>query len=800
LKIPIECASKLRIPRCENDVFMKGNGRSLLEDVFVLDLADESGSFCSKLLADLGAKVIKVETPEGDPSRNSPLFFCHNTNKLGIVLDLKSHEGKDALDGLIERADVLVETLSPPRLEALGLSNKRLRRLNPCLIHISITGFGRTGPKRAYRSSDSIASAFGGQTYLSGAPLSPPVKLFGQQSWHTASLFGANAALLGLRKRKSTGKGCHIDLSIQEAIASTLDHVMIDYFHNGEIAERPSDSQREPFTILPCRDGYIQITIFRNWETLLELMNSEGKGESLRGKKWRREAYRQKHRLRILEVVEGWTRNHTKRELFELGQAMQFPWAPVDSPRDVLKSPQLNARRFFVRTVPPEGNRKVSVPGIPYVFSGFSRPPLRPPPLLGEHTRQVLKSLVADPKKGMSRPEEAGARHSSDSRNILSGIRVIDLTRVLSGPYATRILGDFGAEVIKVQSKSTAHGAEQNDSSYFCAWNRNKRSVSLNLNHPEARDIFVKLVAISDVVVENYSPRVMANWGLTYRRLKEVKPDLIMASISAAGQTGPWKDFVGFGPTFHALSGLVSATSRCPGAPAGLGHAYGDIIAGLYAALAIFSSIEHREATGKGQYVDLSAYEALCTLLGPAFVHADSASLPCEDYEAAPCGCYPCMGHDRWCAIAISGEKAWQAFCRIADKPELLSDRFSTPAGRRKDRAELDSLIARWTADHLAETVMLRLQKAGVAAAVVQNAEDLARDSQLAARHFFVSLEHPVLGATFSDRSALWPWREKQTGWRAAPQLGEDNHYVFVELLGHSDASFQSLIEKGVIS
>jgi crotonobetainyl-CoA:carnitine CoA-transferase CaiB-like acyl-CoA transferase len=776
---------------------MKEQSGSLLASICILDLADEQGSFSSKLLADLGAAVIKVESAEGDSSRSTELldrtqpdvsrtglsYFYHNTNKLRVALDLKSSRGKRDLRRLIESA------------------------VNPRLIHLSITGFGRTGPKHPYLSNESVASAFGGHMYLSGTPSGPPMKLFGRQSCYAASLFGANAVLLALRKRKITGQGCHIDLSIQESVASTLDHVMIDYFHNGEISGRQRNGYpNRNFAVLPCRDGLIQITTLWNWETLLQVMDSEGRADGLHEEKWRRKSYREKHTRRLMDMVSEWTRDHTRRELFELGQAMQFPWAPICTLHEVTKSPQLRARRFFVRTALRGGNSILSVPGLPYKFRSYAPPPLQPAPLSGEHTGGVLASLRTGQKQETE--EEAGdpSGHSLRCGKTLRGIRVLDLTRMLSGPYATRILGDFGAEVIKVQSKTTAKGAEQNDTPYFSAWNRNKRSVCLNLERAEARRLFLELTAVSDVVVENYSPRVMKNWGLDYKNLRQAKPDLIMASISAMGQTGPWRDFVGYGPTFHALSGLISATSGCSAKPVALGHAYGDVIAGLYAALAILASLDHRDRTGKGQYIDLSAYEALCTLLGPALMEADLARkrnspvvLTEDRCEAAPCGCYPCEGDDRWCVIVVTGEKQWKTFCAISGKHEFKHDAFSTFANRRENRSELDRLVARWTRSYAAETVVHRLQSAGVAAGVVQDAGDLAADKQLAARHFFVSLKHPKLGKTYSDRSALWPWPEKPMDWRAAPLLGEANRYVFRKLLGRSEEEFQSLVRIGVI-
>jgi len=234
---------------------------------------------------------------------------------------------------------------------------------------------------------------------------------------------------------------------------------------------------------------------------------------------------------------------------------------------------------------------------------------------------------------------------------ILSGMRVLDFTRVLAGPYATRILADFGAEVIKVQSKKTANGAESNTSSYFTTWNRNKRSITLDMSYPEAREIALRLTAISDVVTENFSPRVMLNWGLDYKRLKEVRADLIMVSMSGMGQTGPWKDFVAFGPTIQALSGITYLTSFSKDSPTGLGYSYADHIAGLYAVFAVLAALEYRDRTGRGQYIDLSEYEAMCTLMGPALL---DVSVNSEDVlpqgnrsgyiPAAPYGCYRCSG------------------------------------------------------------------------------------------------------------------------------------------------------------
>ena len=390
---------------------------------------------------------------------------------------------------------------------------------------------------------------------------------------------------------------------------------------------------------------------------------------------------------------------------------------------------------------------------------------------------------------------------------VLNGVRVLDFTWMLAGPYATRLLAGFGAEVIKVQSKKTARGAESNDTGYFNAWNRNKRSITLDMSYPEARDIVLKLTAISDVVIENFSPRVMANWGLQYENLTKVRSNLIMVSMSGMGQTGPWRDFVAFGPTIQALSSLTYLTAFTKDTPVGLGYSYADVIAGLYAALAVLVALEHRDRTGQGQYIDASEYEAMCTLVGPTLLDVsahDKDVVPQgnrPDYMmTAPYGCYRCQGTDRWCVIAVFSEHEWEALCDVMGRPQWSKEeRFSTISERKEHADELDALVEEWTAKHTAEEIVQVLQKAGVPAGVVQNAEDLAKDPQLRSRDFFIPLEHPVLGATISDASPIKFAEATTAEWKAAPLLGEDNRYVYLKLLGLTETEFSSYVDRGII-
>lgn len=393
------------------------------------------------------------------------------------------------------------------------------------------------------------------------------------------------------------------------------------------------------------------------------------------------------------------------------------------------------------------------------------------------------------------------------NRGILQGLRVLDFTRVMAGPYATRLLADFGAEVIKIQSKKTAFGTESNSSSYFKAWNRNKRSITLDMSYPEAKEIALKLTAVSDIVIENFSARVMSNWGLNYHKLREVKPDIIMVSMSGMGHTGPWRDFVAFGPTIQALSGLTFLTSFSESAPLGLGFSYADAVAGLFSVLAILIALEHRDREGSGQHIDLSEYEALCTLLGPALLdefanHTDV--LPqgnCAGHvQAAPYGCYKCLGEDRWCVIAVSNEAEWRALCNVLGNPSWTNEtRFSTLTARMEHASVLDELLEVWTAKHKAGDLVQVLQEAGVPAGMVQDAEDLAKDPQLTARGFFVRLEHPVYGEALSDNSPIKMSPITTKHWKASPLLGEDNRVVFTELLEMKEAELSSYIKRGIV-
>jgi benzylsuccinate CoA-transferase BbsF subunit len=381
---------------------------------------------------------------------------------------------------------------------------------------------------------------------------------------------------------------------------------------------------------------------------------------------------------------------------------------------------------------------------------------------------------------------------------ILQKIRILDFSWVLAGPYATRILADFGAEVIKIQPLLPQE-EDKFSRGYYNTWNRNKLGITLNLNKPEGIALAKKLVKISDAVVENFTPRVMANWGLDYNNLKKIKPDIIMLSLSTMGNSGPWRDYVGFGPTIQAFSGITHLTSFPGKPPLGLGTAYADHVAGLFGCLALLGALEYRQKTGEGQYIDLSQVEAMASLLGEAIVDyqlkGEVGAVGNNSDEAAPHGVYRCQGDDRWCAIAVFTDEEWQGFKRaLGNLPWAEDKKFNTFSGRLGNKARLDSLIEEWTKGHTAEEVMALLQGEGVAAGVVQNAADLAQDPQLNERGFFVKL-----GRTISDATPIRLSHAPAEYRRVAPTLGQDNDYVYGELLGMGEGELVNLKEQGII-
>ncbi len=404
---------------------------------------------------------------------------------------------------------------------------------------------------------------------------------------------------------------------------------------------------------------------------------------------------------------------------------------------------------------------------------------------------------------------------------LLEGIRILDLTMVFAGPVSTEILAELGAEIIKIESIQRADvftranvypenepGEDPfNRGCIFHTLNAGKRSISLNLGSEEGRDIFKRLVMISDAVVENYSPRVMDNWGLNYEELKKIKPDIIMVSISGLGHYGPLRNFYMYVPGMEGMSGLTYITGF-PGEPPLLsGCAYGDWVTGANAAAALITALYCRMHSGEGQYIDLSGREAVACHIGDVLteytLNGQNPSRNGNNHpSAAPHGCYRCRGEDSWVNIAVENEEQWRSFCTVIGSPAWTrEDRFATLNERLLNREELDRLVEEWTIQHEHIEVMQIMQEAGIAAGAVLNMKEINTNPHLIDRGFFEIIDHgngigkrPIasqMPAKFSEEESFVPER--------APRFAEDDEYVFGSLLKMSEAEMKKYADNRII-
>jgi benzylsuccinate CoA-transferase BbsF subunit len=402
------------------------------------------------------------------------------------------------------------------------------------------------------------------------------------------------------------------------------------------------------------------------------------------------------------------------------------------------------------------------------------------------------------------------------SKPPLSGIRVADFCWAWAGPYGALQLAYLGAEVIRIESTTRMcpsrlipPWAENkqgiNRAGYFNQYNQGKLSVTLNLKKPEGVEIAKKLVAKSDIVIENFAAGVMEKMGLGYEALRAVKPDIIMASLSGYGATGPEKDYVSYGPPQVALSGMSSLTGYPGGPPMQAGFSYGDPNGGIHGTFAILCALIHRTKTGEGQYIDLSQREACAMLLPEALMDfvmngTQPPRMGNRDPHMAPHGVFRCRGEDRWVSLAVRDEEEWKRFCVVIGQEALAGDpRFATLAARKEHEEELEQLVTRWTQERSAEEVTHCLQQAGIPAYPSLDGRDMLANPHVTARGFFVELEHPEVG---KRRHLGIPWKMSRTPCevrRPAPCLGQDTAYVLEEVVGLSREEIAMLRERHVL-
>ncbi|RLQ21095.1 CoA transferase [Seongchinamella sediminis] len=813
-----------------------------LAGIRVVEICDHKGSYCGKLLADMGAEVIKVEPPGGDPDRLIPPFlhgraeagsslpFLYaNSNKKSVTLDITTVEGQQQLRGLVESADLLLESMPPGMLAGLNLSFDVLRADQPGLVFTSITGFGQSGPHRDYRTSEIVASALGGAMVVTGFPEDPPVKLAGSQAFVMASTMAAISSMIALHHSRATGRGQQVDISIQKTMLAVTsicgvgkwleDGIISNRFGTGLFASVPSGTY-------PCKDGsvYIMVNRPKHWQVLARWVNEvSGNQEVLDpmfdGPSSMRQPYRELLDIFIAEL----TGQFTVEEFYREGQRRHLAVTPLSTAHGIAADPHLNARGFYVAV--DHGDRGVlRFPGPPYRFSATPWRLQSPAPGAGEHNHQFRApggdAANTAQARGRYKPAPGADRAKEQA---LAGLRVVEFTAGMAGPWIGRLMAYCGADVIKVESKDYPDvsrlfvppkapelGVQSQLSPWLTDWNAGKRCVSLDLTRPEGANLARELIAESDIVIDNNANGVLDKLGLGFESLVRLKPELILCSSTGYGNSGPDASYISWGPNLETLSGL-SGLSGFPHRECTMTQfAYPDPLAALYGLFAILCALEYRRKSGRGQQVNISQLEATVASIGDVLLEVlvddvEPAKIGNRSLYMAPQGVYRCRddsgNDDRWCAITIASDAQWQDFCRLLEKPEWIDDpQFNSLSGRLANHDLLDRGIEQWTRTRDPYEVMHSLQAAGIAAGVAQHVEDQwLRDPHLHARQFFEEIAHEKKGTVIAPGLPLGLLGTPGRTPHAGRGRGQDNHAVFCQLLGLGEGEFSRLLDAGVI-
>lgn len=803
---------------------------SALDGIRVLECGETvAAAYAAKLLGHLGADVVKVEPPGGDSLRRRGPFpgrephpekggfhLYLDQSKRSVVVDWSSPSDGRRFRELAAAADLVLASGAPRILEERGLTYEALRALNPRLVVTTITPFGFAGPRRDWAATEIVELAAGGWLYISpgalGDPSLPPLKPFGQQADFQGGVHGAIASVAALLGRAKTGRGQHVDVSVQAAIASNLEMNFMHWTYARRVASRLGQRALGPWGMLRLADGPLFLVCVEEdqWQRLVDYL---GRPEWAEWEIFADRLLRARNADVLLPLLEEALGHLTCERAYEELQKRRIPCAPVFDMAMLLRSDHLAARGFFVEVDHPDAGRLV-YPGAPFQFSRTPWRPVRPAPRIGEHTVEVLEEW----RRPRPQEPEGEPRESAGSpRAPLEGIRVADFCWVWAGPACTLQLAHLGAEVLRIEAPGRPEITRlippfaddvpgPNRAGYFNQYNQGKRSLGVNLKHPEGIEVAKRLVAVSDVVTENFSAGVMDRIGLGYEELRKIRPDLVMISFSGYGATGPKRNYIAYGPVQVPMIGLASLSGYPGKGPSEVGISYGDPNAGMHAAFAVLAALEYRRRTGEGQYIDMSQWEAAIGLVAEGFMdYVMNGTQPPRqgnrDLLEAPQGVFRCAGEDEWVAIACWSDEQWKGLARGMGREDLATDpRLSTARDRKREEEWLETLIADWTASRRSDEVVEILQAQGVPSYPVLSNQRLAEDPQLEAWGAFVDLHHPEVGVR---RHIGPPWRFSDADVRVrrpAPLLYADTDAVLRELLGYEERDIARLREAGAIA
>jgi crotonobetainyl-CoA:carnitine CoA-transferase CaiB-like acyl-CoA transferase len=863
----------------------QAGGWSCLDGVKVVEVADEQGEYVGLLLRGLGAQVVKVEPPGGNPTRgigpflddrpgpDRSLYFWHyNRGKQSVSLDLDSGGDQGRFRKLVSTADVLLDTTPRNFLDDRGLALGSLRSASPGLVTARITPFGESGPWSHWKGSDLVHLALGGPMMNCGYDPQPDgtydLPPIAPQMWHAYHMAGEQLTIMvvaALIHRQSTGLGQHLSCPVHQAVSVCTELDLMSWVMRAaplfrQTCRHAAETVSDVPTIMHTKDGrWLTARLGRkDADKLIGFLDQFGMGDVLRSEYERlipekateggakapgrdipgseREA---EFELRCREMLQRLFGKFTFDDApWREAQAAGLLLAPLRRPEENIVDDHWLKRDVFGVVEHPEiGRSFMDVVG-KWVSNVTSWQVGRRAPLVDEDAAEVLTppARTTVPARPRSAPGQAPAGAGSFP---LQGVRVFDLSWFLASAGGTRYLAALGAECLKVEWRThpdsriaasamapiggrsarehatgPLEGVKDADmGGQFHNKNPGKRGISLNIRDPRGLEIARKLIGMSDIVAEGFSPGVMDKWGLGYDALRAIKPDIIYAQQSGMGTKGTYGKFRTVGPIAAAFAGTSEMSGYAePSMPAGWGYSYLDWMGAYNFALAIITALHFRNATGQGQWIDSSQCESGMYIVGTAFLEWAANKSEWQRYGnrspyklAAPHGAFRCQGNDSWLAIACFTEDEWSALCRAASRPDWQADpRFTTLPDRVANQDALEELVAGWTKTTNAFEAMTRLQEAGVPAGVCQTAADRCdRDPQLKHLNWLTELTGTKIGR--------WPVAELPvtmsasratvggTIGRGAPCYGEDNEYVYGELLGLSKHEINDLESDGVI-
>ena len=789
----------------------------LLDGVRVLDLSSGVADAVTRLFADLGADVLKVEPPGGGLGRDalptlrgaSIAFAVHNANKRSAVLDPFDDDDCARFVDLAAEADIIVDTGADERGAMFGTSGEELAGRYPHLVVLSITGFGATGSRSSWRATDPVLYAMCGALSRSGPATGTPVLPPDGIASATAAAQAAWAALAAYYNRLRCGTGDYIDFSWFDAVVMALDpafgahgQAAAGIRRSGRWRGRPRNQDAYP--IYPCRDGYVRLCVMapRQWHGLRRWL---GEPEDFQDPKYDVIGARFAAWPQISELLQKLFAKQTMQDLVAAGQAHGVPIAAVLTPSRILGSDHFRAVGAITEAELVPGVR-TSVPTGYFVVDGRRAGFRTPAPAAGY-----------DEPCWRGNPTVVPSASGRLGDHPFAGLRILDLGIIVAGGELSRLFGDLGADVIKVESADYPDGLRQARTgeamSESFAWtHRNNRGLGLDLRGARGKELFSRLVAEADAVFANFKPGTLAALGFSYDQLRAINPRIVLAESSAFGDTGPWSARLGYGPLVRATTGVTRLwTSDGPEAPADAArHAFYDAttvfpdhVVGRVTAIAALAALIHRNRAGTGCRVHISQAEVVVNQLDTLYVTqaALAAGVAQIRDDTSLHAVYPCAGDDEWCVISIRSDDEWRRAASVFDRLEWADDpRFATGEARVANRGELVELVSAWTRTRTPLRAAELLQSAGVPAGPMNRPPDILEDPQLTARNVYRPMAHPLIENPLPAETGPAPYRHIPPARQApAPQPGQDTVEICRDVLGMTAADIRRLIDDGVL-